>query len=73
MSFGRAEAVLGLRLPARNLLFHGELVSLGPITVQEVAWTYYNDYSTYADSLKARVVVADDRSDAVDDVRADRH
>ncbi|WP_253816235.1 hypothetical protein [Myxococcus xanthus] len=46
-------------------------MSLGPITVREVAWTYYNDYSTHADSLKARIVVADDRFDAVDDVRAD--
>ena len=61
----------GGALSARSLLFHGELVSLGPITLEEVAWTYYNDYSTYADSLKARVVVADDRFDAVDDVQED--
>ncbi|QDE66965.1 hypothetical protein BHS09_08050 [Myxococcus xanthus] len=69
--FDYALLFTGGALSAKNLLFHGELVSLGPITVQEVAWTYYNDYSTYADALKARIVVADDRFDAVDDVRAD--
>lgn len=71
--FDYALLFTGGSLSARNILFHGELVSLGPITVQEVAWTYYNDYSTYADSLKARIVVADDRSDAVDAVQADHH
>ncbi len=63
----------GGALCAKNLLFHGELVALGPITVQDVAWTYYNDCSTYADSLKARIVVADDRFDAVDAVHAEQH
>ncbi|MFP2962452.1 hypothetical protein ACLEPN_32930 [Myxococcus sp. 1LA] len=71
--FDYALLFTGGSLSARNLLFHGELVSLGPITVQEVAWTYYNDYSTYADSLKARIVVADDRFDAVDAVQSDHH
>ncbi|GHG70498.1 hypothetical protein [Comamonas sp. JC664] len=63
----------GGSLSAKNLLFHGELVALGPITVRDVAWTYYNDCSTYADSLKARIVVADDRFDAVDAVQAEHH
>ncbi|ABF86492.1 hypothetical protein MXAN_1626 [Myxococcus xanthus DK 1622] len=71
--FDYALLFTGGALSAKNLLFHGELVSLGPITVQQVAWTYYNDYSTYSDSLKARIVVAADRFDAVDDVQADHH
>ncbi|AKQ68446.1 hypothetical protein A176_005358 [Myxococcus hansupus] len=71
--FDYALLFTGGALSARNLLFHGELVSLGPITVQDVAWTYYNDYSTYADSLKARIVVADDRFDALDAVQAAHH
>ncbi|CAM3208993.1 hypothetical protein G4177_03360 [Corallococcus sp. ZKHCc1 1396] len=62
---------VGGALAANNLLFHGEVVSLGGIAVKDVAWTYYNDYSTYADLLTARVVVADDRSEAVDVVRAE--
>ncbi|RKH63195.1 hypothetical protein [Corallococcus llansteffanensis] len=71
--FDYALLFVGGALTARNLLFHGEVVSLGSIAVKGVAWTYYNDHSTYADLLTARVVVADDRADAVDVVRADRH
>ncbi|RKH20528.1 hypothetical protein D7X74_03640 [Corallococcus sp. CA047B] len=71
--FDYALLFVGGALTANNLLFHGELVSLERITVKGVAWTYYNDHSTYADLLTARVVVADDRAEAVDVVRADTH
>ncbi|RYZ43400.1 MAG: hypothetical protein EOO71_03870 [Myxococcaceae bacterium] len=71
--FDYALLFVGGALTADNLLFHGELVSLEGITVKGVAWTYYNDHSTYADRLTARVVVADDRAEAVDAVRADPH
>ena len=71
--FDYALLFVGGSLRADNLLFHGEVVVLGSITLRGIAWTYYNDYSTYADTLTARVVVADDREDAVDEVRADAH
>ncbi|WPB76610.1 hypothetical protein KYC5002_47435 [Archangium violaceum] len=64
---------VGGSLEADNLLFHGEVVVLGGFTLEGVAWTYYNDYSTYADTLSARLVVADDRADAIGTVRADHH
>jgi hypothetical protein len=64
---------VGGSLEADNLLFHGEVIVLGGFTLEGVAWTYYNDYSTYADTLSARLVVADDREDAIEKVRADHH
>ncbi|MFY0567242.1 hypothetical protein ACN28E_25870 [Archangium lansingense] len=64
---------VGGSLEADNLLFHGEVVVLGGFTLKGVAWTYYNDYSTYADTLSANLVVADDREDAIGKVRADHH
>ncbi|WP_342379718.1 hypothetical protein NVS55_09415 [Myxococcus stipitatus] len=64
---------VGGSLKAHNLLVHGEVVVLGDFTVQGVAWTYYNDYSTYADTLTAKLVVADDREDIIGKVRADHH
>lgn len=64
---------VGGSLKAHNLLFHGEIVVLGDVSLQGVAWTYYNDYSTYADTVSARLVVSDDREDAIDKVRADHH
>jgi hypothetical protein len=64
---------VGGSLEADNLLFHGELVVLGGFTLKGVAWTYYSDYSTYADTLSARLVVADDRDDAIGKVSADHH
>ncbi|AGC43088.1 hypothetical protein MYSTI_01756 [Myxococcus stipitatus DSM 14675] len=64
---------VGGSLKAKNLLVHGEVVVLGDFTVQGVAWTYYNDYSTYADTLTAKLVVSDDREDAIGKVRADHH
>lgn len=64
---------VGGSLEADNLLFHGEVVVLGGFTFKGVAWTYYSDYSTYADTLSAKLVVADDREDAIGKVRADHH
>ncbi|RKG60799.1 hypothetical protein D7X30_07760 [Corallococcus sp. AB011P] len=71
--FDYALLFAGGSIQADNLLFHGELVALGGLTLRGAAWTYYNDYSTYADTLTARAVVADDRADAVDQVHADTH
>ncbi|WP_338868972.1 hypothetical protein [Myxococcus stipitatus] len=65
--------LVGGSLKAHNVLVHGEMVVLGDFTVQGVAWTYYNDYSTYADKLTAKIVIADDREDAIGKVRADHH
>ncbi|GEN13005.1 hypothetical protein SAMN05443572_11332 [Myxococcus fulvus] len=64
---------VGGSLQAGNLLVHGEVVVLGGFKVQGVAWTYYSDYSTYADTLTARLVVADDREDAIGKVSAENH
>nr|BDT32297.1 hypothetical protein MFMH1_19660 [Myxococcus sp. MH1] len=64
---------VGGALQAGNLLVHGEVVVLGAFKVQGVAWTYYSDYSTYADTLTARLVVADDREDAIGKVSAEHH
>ncbi|NTX36043.1 hypothetical protein HUA74_24240 [Myxococcus sp. CA051A] len=64
---------VGGSLKANNLLFHGEIVVLGDFALQGVAWTYYSDYSAYADTLSARLVVSDDREDAIDKVRAPQH
>ncbi|NOK17613.1 hypothetical protein [Corallococcus carmarthensis] len=71
--FDYALLFAGGSIQADNLLFHGELVALEGLTLRGAAWTYYNDYSTYADTLTARAVVADDRADAVDQLHADTH
>jgi len=63
---------VGGTLEAKNLLGSGELVALGGIQVQGVAWTFYNDYSTYTDVLRARTVVQDDRSEFVGEVHAEQ-
>ncbi len=71
--FDYALLFAGGSIEASDLLFAGELVALDHIAVRSVAWTYYNDHSTYADALTARLVVADDRCDAVDAIHAETH
>ncbi|MET0401303.1 MAG: hypothetical protein ABW123_02825 [Cystobacter sp.] len=71
--FDYALLFVGGSLQADNLLFHGEVVVLGGFTLEGIAWTYYSDYSTYADTLSASLVVADDREDAIGAVHTKHH
>lgn len=60
----------GGRIEASNLVSNGELVALGGLKLRGVAWTFENSYSTYADTLSAKVVVRDERYELVEDTRS---
>lgn len=63
--------LVGGKMEVEAVWSSGEIAALGGIEAQRVFWTYRNDYSAYAPTLRTPLYIAEDRVDSIDEIEVE--